>query len=504
MTTSRSRLIARLPYPAFLIGLLVFAAVTRFRQFGNPIVQLDEQFYLLVGDRMLSGAIPYVDIWDRKPAGLFAIFAAIRELGGSGIVQYQLVAAAFAIATAVIIERLGSRISGARGSRLAALLYLCWIPLLGGEGGQAPIFYNLFMAAAALLLCVAAESRHSTTRLLVIGGSAMLAVGVAMQIKYTAIFEGISFGLALTYLARQRRMRTPLVLTLAVLWIGIALVPTALAAIYYLEIGKFGEFWFANFASIFLRNSLGLEKTLQNAAILLVGLAGPILLGARGAKLRLTADRSFVSKFMALWLATAIAAVAIFGYYYDHYGLPVLVPAAVCSAAAFDRKDVGKWPLLVLMAGLIACLALPTFNQHRRGTPAQFDRLKHEIEPYAAGGILVWDNLPILYYVFRTKLPSRYYFPTHLRNANERGAVGTDEMLELRRILDDRPAVIIVEKDKPVTIGQPTTTYLLKRIAAEYRQIASIKVGRRLQLIYLANHIPRSPRSGTHEIGSRH
>ncbi|MDB5738237.1 MAG: hypothetical protein JWO65_1905, partial [Sphingomonas bacterium] len=56
------------PIVATLIVTIV-AILARWPVFGNPVVQIDEEFYLLVGDRLLHGAIPYVDIWDRKPIG---------------------------------------------------------------------------------------------------------------------------------------------------------------------------------------------------------------------------------------------------------------------------------------------------------------------------------------------------------------------------------------------------------------------------------------------------
>jgi hypothetical protein len=40
-------------------GLLAFALLMRGQTFNNPVLGFDEQFYLLVGDRMLQGAIPY-------------------------------------------------------------------------------------------------------------------------------------------------------------------------------------------------------------------------------------------------------------------------------------------------------------------------------------------------------------------------------------------------------------------------------------------------------------
>ena len=41
------------------LGLLLFAAIVRAQTFNNPVLGFDEQFYLLVGDRMLHGAVPW-------------------------------------------------------------------------------------------------------------------------------------------------------------------------------------------------------------------------------------------------------------------------------------------------------------------------------------------------------------------------------------------------------------------------------------------------------------
>jgi 4-amino-4-deoxy-L-arabinose transferase-like glycosyltransferase len=101
--------------------LLVFAFAVRAHDFGNPVIHVDEQYYLLVGDHMLHGAVPYVDLWDRKPPGLFLLFAAIRLLPGDGILAYQIVATLFAAATAGVLVlaagRLGARPIGGAAAR---------------------------------------------------------------------------------------------------------------------------------------------------------------------------------------------------------------------------------------------------------------------------------------------------------------------------------------------------------------------------------------------------
>ena len=47
--------------------LLLGAMFTRVACIGDPALHMDEEFYLLVADRIWQGALPYVDIWDLKP-----------------------------------------------------------------------------------------------------------------------------------------------------------------------------------------------------------------------------------------------------------------------------------------------------------------------------------------------------------------------------------------------------------------------------------------------------
>lgn len=186
-----------------LAVILIATFAIRATHFGNPSMHVDEDFYLLVGDRMLhQGALPYVDIWDRKPIGIFLIYAAIRLLGGAGFVQYQVVATLFAAATAFVIARIAARFTTLFASTVAGLCYILWIGLFGGEGGQTPTFYNLFTAVAALLTMKAALADPVDLGLIRRNGAiVMLIVGVAMQIKYNVMFEGIFFALTLLWVA---------------------------------------------------------------------------------------------------------------------------------------------------------------------------------------------------------------------------------------------------------------------------------------------------------------
>ena len=57
-------------------------------------------------------AVPYLDLWDLKPVGRFLLYAAMRPLGGNGILACQLVACGFAAATALLVAK-AARVVGA-------------------------------------------------------------------------------------------------------------------------------------------------------------------------------------------------------------------------------------------------------------------------------------------------------------------------------------------------------------------------------------------------------
>ena len=263
--------------------LLVIATIAiRSPHFSNPFVHVDEEFYLLVGDRMLHGAIPYVDIWDRKPVGLFLLYAGIRMLGGNGFIQYQLVAALFAGLTAVVIALMARRISNQIAAVLAGLAYVLALAMSGGQGGQTPVFYNLLVALAAMQLLLLASEPAGPDVVRRRGLAAMALVGIALQIKYSPLFEGLFFGLLLLRLSwRASGGSLARLAADAALWIGAAIAPTLLAYAWYVAAGHGDAFLFANLWSISLRGASTLTTTtgeLRKIAIRGAIFAIPILI----------------------------------------------------------------------------------------------------------------------------------------------------------------------------------------------------------------------------------
>lgn len=468
--------------------MLAAAFAIRAWQFGNPLIHVDENFYLLVGDRMLHGALPYADIWDRKPVGLFVLYAAIRLLGGDGIVQYQVVAALFAAGTALLIARLAAPTAGIVAASAAGIVYLLMLPLAGGWGGQAPVFYNLLVAGAALACHRALGADARAIRRL--GCLAMLLIGLGLQLKYTVVFEGFAFGVLLLGVSwRASRSWTRLAAD-AGLWIGLALAPTLLALAVYAWRGEAQAFVYANFLSIAARgeaSSAELLPRLLKAARLLGPALALVGLAAAIGDWRARPGGRIAFGFALAWLAWALGGYLIFGTYFDHYALPLLAPLAAAMAPLFAARP--RRLGVALAAGLIGLGAVAdgvafARGQAKRGGAEQMAQLLAAIRPGLSQGLWVWNGDSILYHLTGAPLPSRWPFAGHLNLLREHGAVGVDQETEVRRILATRPGVIVDRTPRARDFNFAVVRIVDAELAAHYRVAKTVKLSRSSLVVY--------------------
>ncbi|WP_174285588.1 hypothetical protein [Sphingomonas bacterium] len=422
--------------------LLLVAIAARARTFGNPIIQVDEEFYLLMARAMWRGALPYVDIWDRKPIGLFLVYMPAAPWSPqTGVYVYQAMALAAVVATAAPIVRL-ARIAGwSRGALMAGVLYILWIDLADGQGGQSPVFYNALMAGAVALVAGAVPERRRRAGVL-----AMALVGCALQVKYSALFEGVWIGLWLMWDEHRVTRSIGRAIGYGAVLCTVALVPTMLAAGTYVAIGQGQAFVYANFLSILQRHADAPAVRLDNAIVALA-LLGPLLLLALagiGAP-RGDAQQRSVRGFLRGWLAVAVFGLVVFGGWYNHYTLPVMLPATLCTAAFFGDRRIGRWLAIpAMVAGFVGGQLVVASALHHRGSPAEFAAVVRAIGP-GPGSLYVDIGDPALYTFTGRHALSRYLFPSHLQIAREAGAIGVDQAAEVDRIFARRPEVVVLQ-----------------------------------------------------------
>ena len=453
-----------------LIVLLV-AVATRWVTFGNPVVILDDQFYLLVGDAMRHGQWPYLDIWDRKPIGLFLLFAGIAALGDGSIVVMQIVATLFAAATAIVVQRIARLFVAPQPALLAALAYLVMLPLLGGQSAQSPVFYNLFIAGAGWLLLSSASRPDAA-----LGRNALLAMllcGLAMSIKPVAVVEGAAFGLAFLWLLLRRGVTYAHLAVTAIAMIAVALLPVLLPYLGYALAGDDARdaFVYANFVSIFEKGSFGIKAKLAGLAFFLIyalPLLGLAALGIRDIWTKRRGDAK--TRLLLVWLGAAFLGYLAVPHFFDHYALPLLVPLSVAAAIAFAHPS-GR---LYAFGLLLFCLIQGAIVDHpgNRATTAHFNTLTSRINDARRGGCLYLADGPTwLYQSTGACRLTPYLFPDHLNLYVERGAVGVDPKRELERIFAQRPAVIVTQDSEAGKHNPATQPILLGNLSRDYRVV---------------------------------
>jgi hypothetical protein len=458
--------------PTFAALLIVAVAVaTRIVAWWNPVAHVDDQFYLLAGQELLKGHWPYVDVWDRKPLGLFLLYAGIAWIGGGSILGLNLVATTFAAATAWVVRQIGLRFASATGATLGALAYLLVIPLVGGQTGQSPVFYNLLIAGAALLLIDAAGSSSASAvsrRAL----WAMLLCGLAMTIKQISFIEGAYIGLAFLWLMHRQGAGLARIAAIGGGMILVALLPTALTLLGYALAGReqLDMFIFSTVTSIFLKQGWSATAKLAGIAYFFLYMTPLLIMAAVGA---LDRHRARVNRPLALlligWVAASLAGYVAVPYFFDHYALPVVAPLSVSVATFFDRPS-GK----AFFLGLVAyCLIAPQIRDVRTNREArlEYEGLNLAVDRARQGGcIYVGDGPTRLYSTTGACQVTHYLFPDHLNLVIEAGAVGADTDRELQNILQRRPAVIVTQNHVMFRYS-PAYRVFLARVRLDYTRI---------------------------------
>ena len=382
-------------------------------------------------------------------------------------------ALASVVATAALIARLATRAGFAAGATAGALAYILWLGLLGGQGGQSPVFYNLLMIGAALL------ALDGTRRA---GLATMALVGIALQIKYSVVFEGIFLGLWLLFRDWQTRQNPAGLIAYGLALVAVALAPTALAAAAYAAIGQWDAFVYANFLSIFHRNPDPLGELAGNLGQIVLVISPLVALAIRALH-RAPASRE--RRFLALWLGVSIAGVLVFRPWFDHYSLPVLLPACAAAAGMLGRSDWQRWrtPALLLTAALAGQIVLVVLRAER-GAARQFAALSAAVGQ-GPGCLYVYSGSTMLYVSTRRCTLSRYIVPSHLGRIREAGATGVDQQAELTRILAARPAVVVMRPPYGGERPQARAT-VMRAMAAHYALTAALPMGNETISVYKA------------------
>lgn len=464
---SSTRLSVAWAAPALLSIAFVACVILieRLPTIGFAYLNVDESAYLAIGEAMLHGAVPYVDIVDRKPVGLYLIYALAAAVFPDPIIGARVLGLLCTGLSAAFIAGIARRyLHEYRASAtLAAALFSCYAILYGGDAAQFNVFIMPFVAGAAWIVFdnLARLSQGLRPRAMMLGAAGLL-LGLAMQIKYTPAFEAMGFGMLLIVAGWRHRAALgvagirALILGLALMIAG-GLAPTIAAAAAYWRMGLLDLFVFYNFTVNLVRPATDYSPGLLAFRIAEVcAIAAPITAFSirYAARFRAAPSVSVAERWaqagLAAWFAAALFGALLQRQPYLHYFYAIVPPLALWTAGAvvgrFGLARPKRW---------IAALMVPAFIGYTGGWIVETVSHGSALLPREIGKALraervqslyVFNYFGVLYHLSGLPSPTRYTLPTHLLRDLEAASFEFDAKAEVGRILASEPEVVAVAR----------------------------------------------------------
>jgi hypothetical protein len=337
-------------------GFALLAAVaTRIPSIFVERPFLDEAAYALIASYWLEGIIPYRDVWDVKPPGLFALYALAIALGAAPLDAVWLLPFAAVCAAVLGFCAIGKVWFGdMRIGALAGALF-AWFSLAnGGARGLAVIIASPFVIWG-LRLARDARSADAFVSGLLLGCAALVLQSTAVE--GVLGFLLIAFSGACAAGLRARR---------ALLFVAGGLAPALFfAALLYAQ-GAFGDMWEAVVLVALMRSvhhGASFWEGLGNNLGAFIRPVLPLLLFSLWTLLSVLVrprDPLRAPLLIVLaWFALAMAGVTLQHVAYAQYLLPIVAPLCLCAAICMVRLFTSAASFGARVgAGLLAFVAL--------------------------------------------------------------------------------------------------------------------------------------------------
>ncbi|MCZ6709563.1 MAG: hypothetical protein O7B25_04290 [Gammaproteobacteria bacterium] len=447
----------------------------------------DQGIFALVARTILEGGLPYRDVFDFKPPGVFYMYAGIQALLSAEPWALRLVDLVWQIATALVLARLGRKLISPFGGTASGIIYLiCYYSLGFWYGAQPDGFLVIWVLGFVLLLTGpdaaddgdGAAAPVALSRIMIrpfLGG---VLLGVAAMFKYPAasvlLLALVRVGPASIRLGARERLLRFLSASL-----GLGVVP-ALWVMYAIATGMWNDFYAIEFE--FTPKYIGVSHggwidSIYDFLIAIgrgfrlpwwcrAGLVAALLASIYSARVRRTCAPLLIG--FGLGLIGIIAQ----GKYFT-YQVIVLLPWYALLAAtvldlvlrtASDRVD-SKRLTWVLIAGVVLASTPLVAKDWIRWLRSDFGRRTSWLASFTTSdfrasesdalatyfreqtradeAVFIWGFEPQVYLLSDRRCPTRFIY-----NLPQRAPFAPDEWKRdlLIELAADRPALIAVER----------------------------------------------------------
>ena len=335
-----------------LVAVLGLTFILRMKFWGQPF-QMDEGAHAYMGWGILQGLVPYKDMYNGKPPGIYLIHTLLFLFVKPTDLNIKIFASLYTLGTVIIVFLVARKLAGQTTGLLAALLFGVFSagPEIQGGGVNSEVFMLLpyTLAAYSLLKAVETGSRKS---FLFFG----FWTGLACSFKQVAGVNIFWFGgYVLLRTSRARDWSTIAHSFKNGLWVVVGAVVPWLPFMLYLYLNDaVRQFYYWQVGSSFayivdghkgasnLTILINQMKTIlrENGLLWLLALVGIVWAWKRFRK-PVAADPEVKDwewqrtawMLMATWPLFSFIGVAVSGRYYEHYFIQLIPPLAVLGGA---------------------------------------------------------------------------------------------------------------------------------------------------------------------------
>jgi 4-amino-4-deoxy-L-arabinose transferase-like glycosyltransferase len=363
-----------------LVAILGLTFLLRMKFWGQPF-EMDEGAYGYMGWGMLHGLVPYKDMYDQKPPGIFVLNSLVFLLFEPTALNLKIFASIYSLGSVLAVFMVTRKLAGREEGCLAALLYGIFScgPHIQGGGVNSEVFMVLPYTLAAYSLLKLLES-GSRKNYLYFG----FWTSLACTIKQVALVNFLWLASYLVIRIWQRRQLDTVSRVLAdgfLVVIG-AVIPWLPFLLYFHWKDALGSlyFWQVSFnlhyiaknhqnlanLSVFLARMISVLS--ENGFLWLTALAGigfrwPIIRRKVGGSKQGTESwRRTAWILMATWPMFSFIGVVLGGRFFPHYFIQIIPSLAVLGGVGlmdlihkvrsrgidFLRRPVGFGMVLIL------------------------------------------------------------------------------------------------------------------------------------------------------------
>ena len=433
------------PFVLFWLAALLL----RWPGFFPSVIDHDESTYIVIADALRNGKLYYVDVIDNKPIGIFLLFALLQKLLGSSIFMMRFAAATWIAATGYMLFLAHRRLDNSRETGLATGLIYIFITSIFTFFGVSPnteLFFNFFTVAALVLLLPAPKALATM--------AAGLLLGIGFLIKYVVAFDAVAFSI-LVLVIHWRKGFWFISRTGFLLLAGFC-IPVGLLSLYYYNQGHLERLYYFTFelsyryvshrhtGSFFLFVADMLARFLPVSIWFILSFL-PDSHTSRASKLT-----------GGVWTTLTLFSVIIPGKLFYHYFIQFMPPFAWMAGHFFNPHQAHgrfwSWLLRPKTGGvLLGVFILVNTTFQVKDLMMKPDRPR-EVANWLQQHMKADEQLyagnyhQIVYHLLGKESPTPYVHRSLLTTASNLYALGTDHTTEMKKILQQKPGFIILEK----------------------------------------------------------